>query len=257
MPFVIRFLYTLYGFIVFTGFLLLIFPLVVIASFFGKIRGTNFIYDLCRIWAGFVLFALGIRHRVTYETPHDPKRQYVFIFNHISYLDIPLLMRSIPRQHIRVLGKAEMAKIPIFGFLYKRAVVLVERDNPANRAKSLLTLKSIIKKNISIVISPEGTFNMTGKPLKEFYDGAFKVAIETQTPIKPVLFLDAYDRMHYNSLFSLSPGISRAICLDEIPVDGLTLSDVQALKIKVFGLMEQKLIDLRASWIKTSVSSPN
>lgn len=247
----LKVLLTIWGFIVFTAVLLLIFPLVVVASFFGRIRGVNFIYDLCRSWAGVVLFALGIRHRVIYEAPHDTSKQYVFIFNHISYLDIPLLMRSLPGQHIRVLGKAEMAKVPIFGFLYKQAVVLVERDNPENRARSLVILKSVLAKRISIVISPEGTFNLTDKPLKEFYNGAFKVAIETQTPIRPVLFLDAYDRMHYGSIFSISPGPSRAIYLEEIKVDGLTIEDVPALKQKVYDLMEQKLIGYRASWIKT------
>ena len=248
----LRILLTIHGFIVFTVFLLLIFPLVVVASFFGKIKGVNFIYDLCRSWAGVVLFALGISHRVIYEAPHDPKKTCVFVFNHISYLDIPLLMRSLPGQHIRVLGKAEMAKIPIFGFLYRQAVVLVERDNPANRAKSVIKLKAVLKKRISIVISPEGTFNMTGQPLKEFYDGAFKVAIETQTPIRPVLFLDAYDRMNYHSIFSINPGRSRAIYLHEVSVDGLTLDDVPALKKQVYDLMEQKLIAYQASWIKTN-----
>lgn len=249
---VARILLTLYGFIVFTAFLLLIFPLVVVASFFGKTRGVNFIYDLCRSWAGVFLFALGIRHRVIYEVPHDKNKTCVFVFNHISYLDIPLLMRSLPGQHIRVLGKAELGKVPIFGFLYKQAVVLVERDNPENRAKSLIKLKAVLKKGISIVISPEGTFNMTGKPLKEFYDGAFKVAIETQTPIRPILFLDAYDRMNYHSIFSINPGRSRAIYLPEVNVAGMTMDDVPRLKKQVYEMMEQKLIAYQASWIKTN-----
>jgi len=260
MSFISRFLkvlLTIWGFIVFTAFLLLIFPLVVAASFFGRIRGVNFIYDLCRSWAGVVLFALGIRHRVIYEVPHDASKPCVFVFNHISYLDIPLLMRSLPGQHIRVLGKAELAKVPIFGFLYKQAVVLVDRDNPANRARSLVKLKSVLANRISIVISPEGTFNMTGMPLKEFYNGAFKVAIETQTPIRPVLFLDAYDRMHYGSIFSINPGRSRAVYLEEVQVEGLTLEDVPVLKQKVYDLMEQKLIRYRASWIKTSDPAKN
>lgn len=249
---VTRILLTLYGFIVFTVYLLLIFPLVVIASFFGKTRGVNFIYDLCRSWAGLVLFALGIRHRVIYEAPHNKNKTCVFVFNHISYLDIPLLMRSLPGQHIRVLGKAELGKVPIFGFLYKQAVVLVERDNPANRAKSLIKLKAVLKKGISIVISPEGTFNMTHKPLKEFYDGAFKVAIETQTSIRPILFLDAYDRMNYHSIFSINPGRSRAIYLPEVNVDGMNMDDVPRLKKQVYEMMEQKLIAYQASWIKTN-----
>jgi 1-acyl-sn-glycerol-3-phosphate acyltransferase len=246
----IQVLFTIYASVIFTGFLLLIFPLVVIASFFGKVKGGNFIYNLCRLWSDVFLFFLGIRHRTIFEAPHDTKEQYVFIFNHISYLDGPLLVKSIQRQHFRALGKAELARIPIFGFLYKCIVVMVERDNPQNRAESVKQLKSVLNKGFSIVLSPEGTFNMTNEPLKNFYDGAFKIAIETQTPIKPILFLDAYDRMHYRSAFTLTPGKSRAIYLEEIKVDGLTLQDVAFLKAKVFAIMEEKLIAYKASWIK-------
>jgi 1-acyl-sn-glycerol-3-phosphate acyltransferase len=253
----IQLIYTLYAFILFTAFLLLIFPLVVIASFFGKTRGGNFMYILCRIWSDFMFFMLGIFHRTIYETAHDPGKQYVFVFNHISFLDIPALFKSIRRQHFRILGKAEMARIPIFGFLYKNAVVLVERDNIANRAKSVLQLKSVLKKSIAVVISPEGTFNMSHQPLKEFYDGAFKIAIETQTPIKPLLFLDTYDRLNYKSIFSLNPGKSRTVFLDEIKVDGLTVKDVPFLKEKVYALMEEGLIRYKASWIKINGEKAN
>ncbi len=174
----------------------------------------------------------GIHHRNQFDAPHDTNRQYVFVFNHISYLDIPVIFKSIRKQHFRILGKAELGKVPIFGFIYRQAVVMVDRSSQENRAKSVRQLKSVINKGISVVIAPEGTFNMTHHPLKEFYDGAFRVAIETQTPIKPILFLDAYDRMSYKSIFSLTPGKSRSVFLEEVPVEGLTIDDMTALKEK-------------------------
>lgn len=246
----IRAIFTIYGLLMFIAFLLLIFPLVVAASFFGKIKGGNFIYKLCRLWADFFLLVLGIRQQYIYISKPDPGKQYVFVFNHIAYIDIPLIMKAIRKQHFRVLGKAELAKVPIFGFLYKNSAVLVDRSSASNRAKSVLQLKSIIKKGISIVVSPEGTFNMTHQPLKEFYDGAFRIAIETQTPIKPILFLDAYDRNNYNTIFSLTPGRSRIVYLEEVPVEGLTVTDVKHLKDKVYKIMEEKLIEYKVSWIK-------
>jgi 1-acyl-sn-glycerol-3-phosphate acyltransferase len=91
---------------------------------------------------------------------------------------------------------------------------------------------------------------MTHQPLKEFYDGAFRVAIETQTPIKPMLFLDAYDRLSYKSVFSLNSGKCRIVYLDEIKVEGLTVNDVKKLKEEVYKKMEQGLIKYKASWIK-------
>jgi 1-acyl-sn-glycerol-3-phosphate acyltransferase len=85
---------------------------------------------------------------------------------------------------------------------------------------------------------------------KEFYNGAFRLAIETQTPVKPLLFLDTYDRMSYKQLLSLKPGINRAVYLEEVSVEGLTVKDTEALKQKVYELMEAALIRYKASWIK-------
>lgn len=100
------------------------------------------------------------------------------------------------------------------------------------------------------MVFPEGTFNMGTTPLKDFYDGAFRVAIETQTPVKPVLFLDAYRRMPYESLFHMSPGISRILYLEEVQVAGYTLSDLPKLKAEVYSLMEQKLVAYNYAWRK-------
>jgi 1-acyl-sn-glycerol-3-phosphate acyltransferase len=186
-----------------------------------------------------------------YESPHDRSRSYVFLSNHISYLDAALLVKAY-RQPFRPLGKAEMKKIPVFGFIYNRAIVSVNRNNPNDRANSVRLLKSITRKGISVMVFPEGTFNMTHQPVKEFYDGAFRVAIETQTPLKPVLFLDNYDRMNYHSLFSLTPGRCRILYMNEIPVQGLSLADLGSLKKKAHDLMRNKLIEYRASWIRTS-----
>ncbi|UEG49878.1 1-acyl-sn-glycerol-3-phosphate acyltransferase [Ferruginibacter lapsinanis] len=249
---ILRVIFSIYGFIVFFVFMFLFFPLAIIASFFGTVRGGNIIYKLCHIWADLALLFWGIFHKNIYETPHDKNKQYIFVFNHISFMDVPIILKAIRGQHFRVLGKAEMAKIPIFGFFYRNTVVLVDRSNAAERAKSVMRLKAIIRSGISVVLAPEGTFNTTGKPLKEFYNGAFKVAIETQTPIKPILFLDAYDRLNYKQILSLTPGRSRAVYLEEISVEGLTLKDMDKLKDKVYHLMEKKLIEYKASWIITS-----
>ncbi|HMO62818.1 MAG TPA: lysophospholipid acyltransferase family protein [Ferruginibacter sp.] len=248
--FPVRLLFTLYALALFMAFMFLVFPLVVILSFWGKIKGGNIIYVLCRCWADCLMPLWGIFHRNIYALRHDTSRQYVFVFNHISYMDIPVLLSSIRRQRFRILGKAELAKIPVFGFIYRNAVVLVDRSNPEKRAKSVLQLKSVINKGISVVIAPEGTFNATGKPLKDFYDGAFRIAIETQTPVKPLLLLDTYDRMSYKSIFSLTPGKSRTVFLEEVPVEGLTLNDIPALKEKVYLLMEEQLKAYKATWIK-------
>ena len=246
---ILQYIYTIYAFAVFLLFMFILFPLVVLASFFGRIRGGNIVYHLCRFWADGAMFCWGMYHKNIYEVPHKHNHPVIFVFNHISYIDIPVILASFRKQPMRVLAKAEMAKIPVFGFIYKAATVMVDRSDADHRAKSVQILKSVLKQNISVAIAPEGTFNMTHKPLKEFYDGAFKIAIETQTPIKPVLFLDTYDRLNYRSVFSLTPGRSRSVFLDEVNVNGYTMDDINELKQKIYDIMEAGLIKYKASWI--------
>ncbi len=201
------------------------------------------------LWGDIWFPLIFIWHKKIYETPHDKKKPCIFLSNHISYLDSAIIVKAY-RQPIRPLGKVEMSKVPVFGFIYRNAIVTVDRTSTSNRASSVRILKSLINKGISVLVFPEGTFNMGTTPLKEFYDGAFRVAIETQTPIKPVLFLDAYRRMPYESLFLMTPGISRIVYLNEIPVTGYTLKDVGKLKDEVYTIMEKKLIEYDAAWRK-------
>ena len=236
-----RVAYTLYAFTWFIILMFLIFPFVVIASFWGKVRGGNFIYHILRVWSGVWFFLVGIRPKNIYRHKPDPAQQYIFVVNHISYLDAAILPESI-RQPFRPLGKIEMSKVPVFGYIYGLCVVMVDRSNSEHRAKSIRQLKSVLKKGISIMIFPEGTFNETDRPLKEFYDGAFRIALETKTPIQPVLFLDAYERMHHRHIFSLTPGRCRVLFLPLVPVEGLTLAQVKELKETVFRQMEAELV---------------
>lgn len=244
----LQWVYSLYAHVSFVVIMLVIFPFVIIASLLGRIKGGNLILRLCMLWADIWFPLIFVWIKRIFEAPHNKTKQYIFVSNHISYLDSAVLVKAY-RQPVRPLGKVEMAKVPVFGFIYKNAIVSVDRSSAHNRAKSLRVLKSIISKGISVMVFPEGTFNMTHKPLKEFYDGAFRLAIETQTPIKPVLFLDTYSRMHYKSIFSMTPGKCRIVYLEEVPVTGLNIEDVQALKQKVYKIMESKLIHFGAAWI--------
>lgn len=236
----LQLLYCVYAFILFVIIMLGVFPFVMLALLFGKLTGGNLIYKLCMIWAKVWYFLIGVSHQEIYEYLHDPTKQYIFVANHISYMDIPPLV-LIAHQPIRILGKYEMVKIPVFGWIYRAAVVLVDRKNAETRSKSVRALKSALRHGISIFIFPEGTFNMGSTPLKNFFDGAFRIAIETETPIKPVLLVDTLERLHYNSIFSLTPGKSRVIFLDEIPVQGLTMQDIPLLKEKVYDIMDAGL----------------
>ncbi|HEX5024699.1 MAG TPA: lysophospholipid acyltransferase family protein [Agriterribacter sp.] len=248
--------YNVYAILLFVLLMLFVFPFVIAVSFLGHIRGGNAIYRICMFWGDMWFPMVGILHKNIYEAPHDKKRSYIFVSNHISFLDAAIVVKT-HRLPVRALGKEETAHIPVFGYIYKNAIVTVNRENAADRTRSVRILKSLLKRHISILIFPEGTFNQTGSPLKSFYDGAFRIAIETQTPLKPVLFLDMYDRMPYGNLFSLTPGKSRSIFMEEVPVTGLTMQDVDTLKNKVYTLMEERLLHYRASWINKQSEKTN
>lgn len=240
---VIRFLqvlYCLYAIFWFVALMFIVVVLALLSALFGKLKGGNMVYIICNWWARAWYFLIGIHHREIYEAPHNRQKQYIFVANHISYMDIPCIVRCL-HQPVRVLGKHEMVKYPVFGIIYRLAAILVDRSSPEKRAKSIRALKAALQRGISIFIFPEGTFNETGKPLKDFYDGAFRVAIETQTPLKPVLFIDTLERMHYRGLFELTPGKCRCVFLEEISVDGYTIKDISSLKQHVYVKMEEGL----------------
>lgn len=242
-------LYCVYAVLLFVALMLIVFPFAILSTFFGRINGGNMIYRLCMVWADLWFPLIGIRHKSIYEQPLRPGVSYVFVTNHTSYLDATMIPKAV-RQPVRPLGKVEMAKVPIFGYIYKNVIVTVDRSCPENRVKSVRILRSVIQKGISIFFFPEGTFNETGQPLKSFYDGAFRIAIETGTPIKPILFLDAYDRLHPHHIFSLTPGKNRVVFLPEISTEGLTNKDIATLKQQVYELMDAKLRKYGASHIK-------
>lgn len=239
-----RFIFSIYGLFTFVLVMLLILPLAMMTLFFGRIEGGNLLYRICGIWARIWYLFTGMRHEDVYVTPDEPERQFVFIANHGSYMDIPPLVLAL-RQPIRVLGKYEMVRYPIFGWIYRMAVIVVDRRSPEMRARSLRALKATLRKGISIFIFPEGTFNETEKPLKEMYNGAFRLAIEMQVPLRILLFPDAEKRLFGSSLFSLNPGPNRVIHLETIETEGMTLQAVEALKAKTTVVMEAGLIKYR------------
>lgn len=242
-------IYVLYAFLLFVALMVLVFIWSLLVLPFGRIKSGNLIFYGCMVWADIWFPLVFIFHRNIFIERPRKGQSYIYVANHISYLDSALVPKTF-RQPVRPLAKVEMSKVPVFGFIYKNTIVAVDRSSMANRTKSVQLLKSILRKGISVLVFPEGTFNTTHEPLKEFYDGAFRIAIETGTPVKPVIILNSYDRMHYKSIFTLNPGKSRSIFLPEVNVDGLTLADVPELKEKVFTMMEKELVKRKAGWVK-------
>jgi 1-acyl-sn-glycerol-3-phosphate acyltransferase len=251
----VQIVYTLYAFVLFVLIILMLAPFVILFLPFGRIRGGNIMYDFFRVMGYLWLLMIGIRHKTSYRPSLDPTQQYIFIANHISYIDAVTIICSI-KHHFRPIGKHELLKIPVFGFIYKRCVVTVNRSSAEDRARSLDDLRKILAKGISILVFPEGTFNMGNMPMAECYDGAFKLAVETGKQIQPIVFPDALDRLHYQSFFTLTPGLSRAIYLD--PINPLDFPDLDHKGLKAIAVekMSRHLIAAKASWIGDDYLNP-
>jgi len=183
-------IYAVYAIVLFVLIVLIVLPFAIVVAAFNKRQRGLAVMKMAHIWSDVWLFLIGITHKRIVEQEMRKGQSYIFISNHNSYMDIPQLLKAV-RTPVKGLGKAETGKIPLFGIIYNAGVVTVDRSCPEARARSVQELRETLHSNISIYIAPEGTFNETTAPLSKFYDGAFRLAIETQTPIKPMLFLDA------------------------------------------------------------------
>ena len=233
--------YAIYAVVTFMIGLVVLFPFFLLISIGNNITARRIIYRIIRRWAQVWLWVIGMPLKIS--GPKPPERRYVIVANHISYMDTVVLFPGLPG-YFRALGKKEFSKIPVLGFLYKQIVIMVDRSSDHSRARSMRLMWRVLKNESDILIFPEGTFNETGKPLKEFYNGAFRLAIVTQTPLLPVIFPDTVDRWHYSAWWKIWPGRNRAIYLDPVPVTGLALEQLPVLKQQVYSLMENALLQL-------------
>jgi len=224
---------------------LIAFPFFVLISLGNNAAARRTIWTIIHYWAFGWLWISGMPLKRKGKKP--PPGRYVIVLNHISYLDAIVIFPAL-RSYFRPLGKKEMIRIPLMGFIYKQIALLVDRSSRHSRSKSMRLMYRTVRNEADIVIFPEGTFNETGAPLKDFYDGAFRLAINAQTPILPVLLPDTEQRWHYSAWWKTSPGRNRAVYLDPVPVAGLTMDDLPALKEKVHRIMEEELIRVKASF---------
>lgn len=234
--------YTAYAVITFIIGLLINFPFFLLISLGNNIAARKTLYIIIRYWARIWLWVIGMPLEVI--GPRPPKGRYVIVANHISYLDPVVLFSGLPG-YFRALGKKEFSKVPLLGFLYKQVVIMIDRSSKHSRARSMRIMWRVLKKEADILIYPEGTFNETSRPLKEFYDGAFRLAINTQTPVFPVIFPDTVYRWHYSKWWKMWPGRNRMVYLKPVEVKGIALENLPDLKKQVYDLMEAALIEQR------------
>lgn len=231
-------IYTGYVGLVFTIFMFLSTPLILIPLLF-QLHGNRLSYQGLRLWAPAFRYLSGIRYEIRGKQHLNEEQSYIFTLNHTSYLDAAALP-LIAHHAFKPLAKQEIARIPVFGSLVKIITVMVDRSNAANRNESVARLTQALKSGTSLIVFPEGTINKTAAPLAPFYHGAFRIALETQTPIVPVIIHGA-SRLMPPGRLSLKPGKIYVEILTPVAPDAFTPEQVEALKETVFQKMENAL----------------
>ena len=151
----------------------------------------HYAYFFIRLWCFGMFYGMGFRYELINLTDKkiDKKQQYVFISNHTSIMDVMLPCILMPDHPLCYVGKKELVKIPIFGIIYKRICVMVDRTSPRSRADVYRRCAERMKEGQSIVIFPEGGVpDDTSVILDSFKDGAFTLSSKYQSPIAVFTF---------------------------------------------------------------------
>ncbi len=210
-------------------------PFIIISNQAEPRRTRNFI-AFARVWMAIYMPLIGCPVRIKGREYFTPGENYIVVCNHNAFIDVPVSTPGIPGAN-KTIAKAELAKTPVFGMLYKMGSVLVDRKSEASRRESFTSMRNILAMGMHMCIYPEGTRNRTNEPLKSFHDGAFRLAIATGKPLMPALIFNSRKVMPEKPAFSLFPHVMRMHFLPPVPISATDTVDI--LRDKLFALMSE------------------
>jgi len=233
-------LYTLWCAFWFVLIFLLLFPATFV--FLQRERWKPYAHQINALWGRIFFFLIGIRVEVAYQYRPDPARTYVFCANHFSYLDIAS-MGVILRNYFAFVGKHGVKKIPLFGYMFAKLHIQVNREQANSRAYSLTKSIRTLRAGRSIVIYPEGGICTAAPPAmhRPFKDGAFRMAIQEQVPVVPVTLLTNHLILPDVLPLRMRRRPLKAIVHPPIETAGLTPDDIDWLKEETFRVIDQAL----------------
>lgn len=227
-------LWALWGIISFIITFLIIFIPSMLSYLVKDPKGQDYFIKVARLWMNIWLPLIGCPLKIKGRENFEKGKSYVVTFNHNTLLDVPLSAPYVPGPN-KTIAKSSFAKVPLFGFFYAKGSVLVDRKNEQSRIRSFEEMKKVLNSGMHMSIYPEGTRNRTSEPLKAFYDGAFKLAVETEKDIIPCLIFGTKKAMPVNKFFYLLPAKLEMHFLPAVSSSGI---ETKQLKEKVYGLMK-------------------
>jgi 1-acyl-sn-glycerol-3-phosphate acyltransferase len=230
--------FALWALIIFVPTMLVAFILIWATGFWKEPRRTILFQHVARAWMRVFFFFSGIRISIKGKEHFKKGESYIVVSNHNSLMDVPMTTPFIPGPN-KTIAKSEMAKIPVFGMIYKRGSVLVDRKSEDSRKKSFGRMKEVLSMGMHMCIYPEGTRNKTGEPLQYFHNGAFKLAMDTGKAVLPTVIFNTAKVLPANKTFFFWPVKVRMHFLEPVPVD---FYSVDELKEEVFIQMKEYYI---------------
>lgn len=229
--------YFIYGMLLFMATMLIVFIPIWLISLLPEPQKSKALHPVFKGWMSFfmpLVFCPVIRKG---KENFKKGENYVVIVNHNSLVDIPVSSPWIPGPN-KTLAKVEMAKIPIFGVIYKAGSILVNRKKENSRRESFTRMHETLMNGIHLCLYPEGTRNKTAEPIQKFYDGAFITAIKSQKPIIPGIIFNTGKILPHNKIAWARPMPIHFHFLPPVSTEGLTLENVAELKQKLHDIME-------------------
>ncbi|GAB4411877.1 MAG: hypothetical protein OHK0053_38500 [Microscillaceae bacterium] len=198
-------------------------------------------YLLSRLWAILFYLAIFVPVRVIRPRGLSRSKPAVYCPNHFSYLDIHLLTRTMPSFFIFV-GLHDLEKIPLFGYMYRKIHITIDRSSPRSRYATFVKAKEALQRGKNLVIFPEGGIWSEDFPnMAPFKDGPFRIAIEAQVPIVPVSILYNWKMLPLLDIKRLRWHSQRVIYHPPISTEGLSVKDIPALRQQTFELIQAEL----------------
>ncbi|HTH57123.1 MAG TPA: lysophospholipid acyltransferase family protein [Cyclobacteriaceae bacterium] len=246
---IIRAIHTFWGLFVFNFLFLVLFPFLLIPIFFSnQFRVTGIVN---RWWAKLMFRFVFIPVEIVERAKLDQGKQYIFCANHFSYLDIPTMGLN-PVNAIFV-GKNDMERVPLFGFMYRKLHITVDRENFRSRGNTVIAAMKAIKEGKSLVVFPEGGMLSQQVPqMIPFKDGAFRTAIEKQVPIVPVTIPFNWKILPDRLPMRLQRGKVRIVFHEPIQTVGMSLDDIGMLKAQTFQIIASELKQQNAATVVPS-----
>jgi 1-acyl-sn-glycerol-3-phosphate acyltransferase len=202
-------------------------------------KKTRRFISYSRVWMDIFLTLVGCPLKITGREHFKEGKTYIVVCNHNALIDVPVSSPGIPGGN-KTIAKAEMAKIPLFGPIYKTGSILVDRKNEKSRRESFAKMREVLEMGLHMCIYPEGTRNTTSEPLKPFHDGAFRLAIGSGHSIIPMIIFNSRRANPPDKGFFLMPTKLRMNFLPEVEL--IPAETVDQLKTRVFELMKNHIL---------------